>query len=210
MANIKKFGEETGKSKNFINRVRDFLTPEQVKKNNETAKKYIELVIDDWNKRQDLLKVFIADSDSSCSLTYRISQNPYDLPNTGGMSPHYIEVKLMVIKERFGWPNDISRARFEVHRHDDYKGERPLVGRDMETGDVVEDMEGINKYVYDYINISPHLIKDIVSFFIKEFKSKYPSMDKYYNYMRLFELDKDLARKYREGKEEYYKKKGYL
>ncbi len=190
--------------KGIISKVKDFFKSDSIKEADEIAEDYYKLIMAHWNKAQDLKKAFIVISDDYVTLTYRASTEFLDLPNTRGISKDYVDVKLLYIKKSLSeCESDKTRARISASRIDDHK-EKMLFGRDMGTNDIVVDKNGIVGDYYDYLNVTPKPVLELINFFIDEYRSRYPELkdEKYLNYMTLFRVDSNLQQEYKEMSEE--------
>ena len=193
----------------IISKGLELLNYKTVKENDKIAKKYIDMIYQNYNKHKNVMAAKIFDNGSHCTLIYKISEDPYAQSGTsGGEYPEYIEVKLTSIRES-GWDNDITRARIEVEKNGDGPSKR-LIGRDIKTNKVLSSETGLNDNdVYSYINISQSQVDKIIDFFKKEYIKKYPEMSdfKAFNYMRVLEIDKDLQKslkdRYESKRKEY-------
>lgn len=175
----------------IISKGLELLNYKTVKENDKIAKKYIDMIYDNYNKHKNVMAAKIFDNGSHCTLIYKISEDPYAQAGTaGGEYPDYIEVKLTSIRET-GWHNDITRSRLEVD-----KNGKNIIGRDMKTNKLVTSETGLDN-VYDYINISQDQVDKAINFFKSEYIKKYPEMSNFkaFNYMRVLEMDKDLQKK---------------
>lgn len=169
----------------------ELLNYKTIKENDKIAQKYLKMVYDNYNKHKNLMAIKIAINSGYTTLWYKISEDPYTQANTsGGEFPDYIEVKITSINES-GWSSDITRARIEVE-----KNGKKLIGRDMDTNKTIESESGIDKSVYDYLNISQSQVDKMIQFFKSEYIKKYPEMIdfKAFNYMRILEIDKELKK----------------
>jgi hypothetical protein len=181
----------------IISKGLELLNYKKIKDNDKIAKKYIDMIYQNYNKHKNVMAAKIFDNGSHCTLIYKISEDPYAQAGTaGGEYPEYIEVKLTSIRES-GWDNDITRARIEVDKNGSGPSKR-LIGRDMKTNKVLTSETGLNDNdVYSYINISQSQVDKLIEFFKKEYIKKYPEMSgfKAFNYMRVLEIDEDLQKK---------------
>lgn len=176
----------------IISKGLELINYKTVKENDKIAKKYIDMIYQNYNKHKNVMAAKIFESDGYTNFWYKISEDPYAQAGTGGGEyPDYIEVKLMSIRES-GWDNDITRARIEVEKN----GKR-LIGRDIKTNKVLISETGLNDNVYSYINISQSQVDKTINFFKSEYIKKYPEMSEFkaFNYMRVLEIDKDLQKK---------------
>lgn len=177
----------------MLTKGKEILNYSKVKENNKIGKKYIDMIYDDYRKKNDLLKVFL--NTDSMFLKYKISDNYKNFAGIGNMDKGDIEIKLNLAD--YDYDNDISGARIEASVFIPYKGNLPLFGRDMKTNDLIIDDNGIEDNVYDYINISQSDAINLMEFFKKEYINKYPEMknEKVFNYMTIFKYDKELYKK---------------
>jgi hypothetical protein len=179
----------------IISKGLEIINYKTVKENDKIADKYIKMIYDNYKKHNNIMAAKIMDNTSSCSLIYKISDDPYAQAGTaGGQYPKFIEVKLTSIKER-GWKNDITRARIEVEQNGDGPSKR-LVGRDMKTKKTVVSETGLGD-VYQYINISQSQVDKIIKFFKSEYIKNYPEMSNYkaFNYMAVLEIDVEMRKR---------------
>lgn len=194
----------------IISKGLELLNYKTVKENDKIAKKYIDMIYDNYNKHKNVMAAKIFDNGSHCTLIYKISEDPYAQAGTaGGEYPDYIEVKLTSIRET-GWSNDITRARIEVE-----KNGKNIIGRDMKTNKLVTSETGLDN-VYDYINISQDQVDKTINFFKSEYIKKYPEMSdfKAFNFMKVLEIDKELGKKlkdrYESKRKEHEDNRKYL
>jgi len=169
----------------------ELLNYKTVKENDRIAQKYLKMVYDNYNKHKNLMAVKIIINSGYTTLWYKISEDPYTQAGTaGGEYPDYIEVELTSINE-MGWSSDLTRARIEVE-----KNGKHLIGRDMDTNKTIESEHGIDKYVYEYLNISQSQVDKMINFFKSEYIKKYPEMRdfKAFNYNRILEIDRELKK----------------
>lgn len=188
----------------LISKGLELVNYKKVKENDKIAQKYLKMVYDDYNKHKNLMAVKISINSGYTTLWYKISDDPYTQAGTaGGECPEYIEIKLTSINE-MGWDSDITRARIEIE-----KNGKKLVGRDMDTNKTIESESGIDKNVYNYLNISQSQVDKMIDFFKSEYIKRYPEMMdfKTFNYMRILEIDKELRKtldsRYKANKEKY-------
>lgn len=151
----------------IISKGLELINYKTVKENDKIAKKYIDMIYQNYNKHKNVMAAKIFDNGSYCTLIYKISEDPYAQAGTaGGEYPKYIEVKLTSIRES-GWHNDITRARIEVEKNGDGPSKR-LIGRDMKTNKVLTSENGLNDNdVYNYINISQSQVDKLIEFLKK-------------------------------------------
>ena len=169
----------------------ELLNYKTVKENDRIAQKCLKMVYDNYNKHKNLMAVKIIINSGYTTLWYKISEDPYTQAGTaGGEYPDYIEVELTSINE-MGWSSDLTRARIEVE-----KNGKHLIGRDMDTNKTIESEHGIDKYVYEYLNISQSQVDKMINFFKSEYIKKYPEMRdfKAFNYNRILEIDRELKK----------------
>ncbi len=161
------------------------------------------MIYDNYQKNKNLMAVKISINNRYTNLWYKISNDPYTQVGTINRDEDFIEVELVSINE-FGWNSDITRARISVE-----KNGKPLIGRDMETNKNIISNSGIDINVYDYLNVSKSEIDKMIKFFKSEYIKKYPEMSsfKYFNYMRILEIDKELknnlTKNYNDNREKY-------
>jgi len=175
----------------IISKGLELLNYKTVNENDKIAKKYIDMIYDNYNKHKNIMAAKIFESNGYTNFWYKISEDSYAQAGTsGGEYPDYIKVKLTSINQT-GWPNDITRARIEVE-----KDGKSIIGRDMKTNKLVTSETGLDN-VYPYINISQSQVDKMIKFFKSEYIKKYPEMSifKAFNYMRVLEIDKDLQKK---------------
>lgn len=175
----------------LISKGLELLNYKTVKENDRIAQKYLKMVYDNYNKHKNLMAVKIIINSGYTTLWYKISEDPYTQAGTaGGEYPDYIEVELTSINE-MGWSSDLTRARIEVE-----KNGKHLIGRDMDTNKTIESEHGIDKYVYEYLNISQSQVDKMINFFKSEYIKKYPEMRdfKAFNYNRILEIDRELKK----------------
>jgi hypothetical protein len=169
----------------------ELLNYKTVNENDKIAKKYIDMIYDNYSEHKNIMAAKICENNGYTSFWYKISKDPYaQVGTSGGEYPDYIEVKLTSINQT-GWSNDITRARIEVEKDGKY-----IIGRNMKTNKLVTSETGLDN-VYPYINISQSQVDKMIKFFKSEYIKKYPEMSifKAFNYMRVLEIDKDLQKK---------------
>lgn len=174
----------------IISKGLELINYKTVKENDKIAQKYLKMVYDNYNRHKNLMAVKIFFNKGYTNFWYKISEDPYAQAGTaGGEYPDYIEVKLTSINE-MGWSSDLTRARIEVE-----KNGKNLIGRDMNTNKTIESESGIDRDVYDYLNISQSQVDKMIQFFKSEYIKKYPEMSDFrsFNYMRILEINKKLT-----------------
>lgn len=180
------------------------------KKADYLIKKYIKMIYDDYGKNKDLFRVNIIENSSHTTLNYLITTGKQNNVQLGNRDEDAITIKLTFIENTFKWSGDTTQARLEVEKFKSYLGDLTVVGRNIETGEIIENENGI-KYNMSYINTPSGEVKKIIKFFIKEFKSKYPSMTKYYGPTSILQIDGEerdkVQSKYKEEKKKYEEEK---
>jgi hypothetical protein len=187
----------------IISKGLELLNYKTVKENDKIAQKYLKMIYDNYDKHKNLMAIKISINSGYTSFWYKISEDPYTQAGTrGGNFSDYIEVKLTTIQES-GWPSDITRARIEVEKNGKY-----LIGKNMDTNKTIEAESGIDSTILPYINISQSQVDKMINFFKTEYIKKYPEMidDLKFNYMRIFEIDKEI-RKSLENRDKASRKK---
>lgn len=155
-----------GKAKEIINR-------KTVLENNKVADKYLKMIMDDYEKKKNLIKLHINLHKEYDKLLYLIDDTEFNVPKESTGEEH-IKIELTYIKSN-SWNNDISNARIKVTKFEPYKGDTHLIGRDLDTNQIFDDPNGKNGN-FSYLNISSKPVKKIIDFFIKEFTDKYPTL----------------------------------
>ena len=174
----------------IISKGLELLNYKTVKENDNIAQKYLKMIYDNYDKHKNLMAVKIAINSGHTTLWYKISEDPYTQAGTWGGESDFIEVKITSINEA-GWSSDITRARIEVE-----KNGKKLIGRDTETNKTIESESGIDNNAYGYLNISQSQVDKMINFFKSEYIKKYPEMReyKYFDYMRILEIDKEVKK----------------
>jgi len=164
------------------------------KKASQIGKKWVDRVIQDWLKNKDLFRVSIRENSSHTILEYLISNSDIYHADVqiGNRSENDITVKITYIKNILSWSDDKTQARLEVTKYNDYIGEVTIVGRNLSTGELIDDEKGVKDNTYSYVNIPSADAKHLIQSFISIFKSRYPSMVKYYGKKQMLELDSSL------------------
>lgn len=174
----------------IISKGLEILNYKEVRENDKIAKKYIDMIMSNWNKHKNLMAVKISKNDKYNTLCYKISDDVNAKCGiSGGEYPEFIEVELTSINE-MGWSNDKTRARISASNKS-----CPLFGRTMDKNmTLIINDNGIKEAVYNYINISQSQVDNLIKFFEKEYIKKYPQLknNKYFNYQEIFKVDKEL------------------
>lgn len=206
------------KYKDFLNegilgKAKELANFRTISKNDLIADKYINMIYTDWEKKKDVIKAFIVQNNGYDIMTYRISDDTDSYAGAGNKNDGDIEIKLTHIKES-GWDRDISDGRIEVTVFKPYKGDLVVLGRGLNSGDIINDDDGV-KENSSYVNISGKKAKDVISFMKSKFIEKYPDLksSKNLSYLSVFEVDKDLVKsrkdkyekKRKEQEEEYHR-----
>lgn len=210
---IKKYKDFLNES--ILGKAKELTNFRTISKNDLIADKYIDMIYADWEKKKDVIKAFIVQNNGYDIMTYRISDDTDSYAGAGNKNDGDIEIKLTHIKES-GWDRDISDGRIEVTVFKPYKGDLVVLGRGLNSGDIINDDDGV-KENSSYVNISGKKAKDVISFMKSKFIEKYPDLksSKNLSYLSVFEVDKDLVKsrkdKYekrrKEQEEEYHRKR---
>lgn len=98
MKTIKKYKDF---NEGLISKGLEILNYKIVKENDKIAKKYLDMVYEDYSKKGNLLAIKICQHKGYNQLWYRITEDPYGKPGEGGGNfPEYIEIEIMSIKEQ--------------------------------------------------------------------------------------------------------------
>lgn len=174
------------------------------KKADMLIKKYIKMIYDDYNKNKDLFRVSIVEDSEYTTLKYMITTGDQNDVQLGNRNENAITIELTFIENTFKWSNDTTQARLEVTKFKSYQGDFLIVGRNIKTGEIIEDENGIKSNdAISYVNTPSGEVNKIIKFFIKEFRSKYPKMTQYYGTRSILKIDTKL----RDKVESDYKKK---
>lgn len=186
------------------------------KKADQLIKKYIKMIYDDYSKHKDLFRVSIAENSEYTTFKYMVTSGDQIDVQLGNRDENAITIELMFVENIFKWANDTTQARLEVQKFKSYQGNLIIVGRNIRNGEIIEDENGIkSKDPISYINTPSGEVKKIIKFFIKEFKSKYPTMTKYYGANSILKIDdklraklsSDSKKKLDDNREKYEKEK---
>ena len=116
------------------------------KKADLLCKKYIKMIYDDWNKHHDLYRVSIIDGgDGYTHLHYMITDGDQNDVQLGNRDENAITIEFSYIKNILGWGNDTTQARLKATKFKSYLGDRYIVGKVINTGEIIESEEGSNK-----------------------------------------------------------------
>ena len=174
-------------------KTKEIFSPIEIAKNNKIAQKYIDYIMQDYRRKKNLFAVKISINDGYTSFWYKITDNPKESPGETYGGSQYMLIDISYIKNPWSWHSDRSGGRIEVQNNKD-----TILGRVINTGEVVEDKDGIKtKEAISYLNISASLSKKVIDFFINEYKKKYPQLSgsKYFNKHIILEVDPELADK---------------
>lgn len=193
MRKVKKYNEFVNES--IISKAKELINFKQIKKNDEVASKYFDMIYADFEKKKDLLKVFIDDDPHFKTFKYKIDDNEDNFANMGNTSDGGINITMELIDNISNWDSDISRGRIEATIYKPYKGDLKLFGRQINTNELIIDENGTSRDTYSYINISPKKINEIIKFFKSKFIEKYPTLHNHtqFSYSTLFSIDKKLV-----------------
>lgn len=166
------------------------------RKADQLIKKYIKMIYDDYNKNKDLFRVSIVEDSEYIDFKYMITTGDQNDVQLGNRDEDAITIELTFIENTFKWSSDTTQARLEVRKFKSYQGDFLIVGRNIKTGEIIENENGIkSKDAISYVNTPSGEVSKIIKFFIKEFKSKYPTMCKYYGARSILKLDTKLRDK---------------
>jgi hypothetical protein len=166
------------------------------RKADQLIKKYIKMIYDDYNKNKDLFRVSIVEDSEYIDFKYMITTGDLNNVQLGNRDENAITIELTFIENTFKWSSDTTQARLEVRKFKSYQGDLLIVGRNIKTGEIIENENGIkSKDAISYVNTPSGEVSKIIKFFIREFKSKYPTMSKYYGARSILKIDTKLRDK---------------
>ena len=173
----------------------ELLNHKEIKKNDVIAKKYIDMIYDDYNagkfisiygtKRKNLGAAKLALNGNFRTLWYKITPEPYGEPSSSGGSHDYTIVHLTI--------NDL----------DFYNSDFTLPSATIK---VTESKRGRRETeIASFIKISGSQVDKIIKFFKNEYIKKYPQLrgEEYLNDGKILHIDSEL----RKEKELYHKQK---
>jgi len=196
------------KGKEILNK---FSSPIQSKRNDDIANKYIKMIYDDYNKNKDLFRVNIRDNKGYQELEYMITNGDQNDVQLGNRDEDAITIEVSYRDNIFSGSDD-TKARIEVTKFKSYLGDLVVLGREIRSGKIIDNINGeksTNDKPISYVNISSGSVKKLINFFIKEFRRDYPTMTKYYGTRAIMELRPDLrddvVKKNKSGREKIEK-----
>jgi hypothetical protein len=172
--------------------------------NDQIADKWIRLVLEDWRKKRDPLKVGFRKRNESVDMEYVITDSPTVVVGIANRDEGDINITITWIKSG-SWSNDISGARLEVTRFEPYRGDLLLVGRRLSDNQSAVSDDGLNsREHYSYINISQSKAKKIIEDMLGQIEKDYPVLKgkKYINYSVYAAECPDLRSRYKKESEE--------
>jgi hypothetical protein len=142
--------------------------------NDQIADKWIRLVLEDWRKKRDPLKVGFRKRNESVDMEYVLTDSPTVVVGIANRDEGDINITITWIKSG-SWSNDISGARLEVTRFEPYRGDLLLVGRRLSDNQSAVSDDGLNSGEhYSYINISQSKAKKIIEDMLGQIEKDYP------------------------------------
>lgn len=175
-------------NESILSKATELINYKALAENDKIAQKYLDMIYKDYKEKGNLLAVKIIDN----VIIYKLSKdNPYAEAGTSGGEFDYIDIKLSSLDETHG----ISAGTIRIEKS---RPSKNIIGTDKKTGKPVEYIDGIDQKLHkDYINISKSLVDKTIKFFKEEYIKKYPTMkgEKYFNSMRIYEIDKELSDK---------------
>lgn len=186
------------------------------KKADELCSKYIKMIYDDWNKNKDLFRMTIRVDGKNYNFKYKITDDKFGSPNANAMTGNHAEDSLEIefsFRDNILTSNyDKTQARMEVEKFKSYLGMLCVVGKNLNTGELIYDENGVRDKSYTYLNVPSKEVKKMIQFFIGKFKEKYPTIGtgtyKNYHSMAILEIDKELGKKLSDKSKSDWKKSG--
>ena len=156
-------------------KMKELTNKKTISVNDQIADKWIRLVLEDWKKKRDPLKVGFRQSKDSVEMNYVLTNSPSVVIGIANRDEGDIDVTITWIKSG-SWSNDISGARLSVTRFVPYRGDLLLVGRRSDKlGQTVVSDDGLNPDDhYSYINISQSKAKKIIEDILGQIEKDYP------------------------------------
>jgi hypothetical protein len=156
-------------------KMKELTNKKTISVNDQIADKWIRLIVEDWRKKRDPLKVGFRQSKDSVEMNYVLTNSPSVVIGIANRDEGDIDVTITWIKSG-SWSNDISGARLSVTRFVPYRGDLLLVGRRSDKlGQTVVSDDGLNPDDhYSYINISQSKAKKIIEDILGQIEKDYP------------------------------------
>jgi hypothetical protein len=156
-------------------KMKELTNKKTISVNDRIADKWIRLIVEDWRKKRDPLKVGFRQSKDSVEMNYVLTNSPSVVIGIANRDEGDIDVTITWIKSG-SWSNDISGARLSVTRFVPYRGDLLLVGRRSDKlGQTVVSDDGLNPDDhYSYINISQSKAKKIIEDILGQIEKDYP------------------------------------